>query len=426
MSRPDHVATTSFRFPLLTACRQGRGCPGTVQALPELLRQLHHCFSLPCQRMGVEFLLELDPALSTPLQLDAMRLQALVRHWLAAALQDGQLRQICLRVQVWAQQQMQQIISVEVRTQRHALGENTEAAVPAKARKSTTAALSSAVISRQLARQLGSRQHSEYQTDGQQYSVLLHAPLAPPGTPPLPWQWPILLLEPDATRAAELSRQWQGLGYPFEIVGTATAARQRWQQGPLALLLVSDRQWLAAGLELAQSIRQGEAAEPWRGHTPLLLAGAAPLLLNASALPLLDGSLPWPPEDAAWLRAVTGCLPVAEPAAAMLPVLDRQVLFALSQGDWALELPLLQDFARDKQADLQQLLQAWQQGDQPGFILLAHRIKGASRTVGALAMADCAARLEAEARAGLSAACMALVLELEQALDDFVDHLQHG
>jgi hypothetical protein len=50
-----------------------------------------------------------------------MRLQALIRHWLAAALQDDQLRQISLRVQVWAQQQMQQIISVEVRTQRHAL-----------------------------------------------------------------------------------------------------------------------------------------------------------------------------------------------------------------------------------------------------------------------------------------------------------------
>jgi hypothetical protein len=79
-----------------------------------------------------------------------------------------------------------------------------------------------------------------------------------------------------------------------------------------------------------------------------------------------------------------------------LPVLDRQILFALSQGDWALELPLLQDFARDKQADLLQLLQAWQQGDQANVILLAHRIKGASRTVGAAAMADCAARLEAK------------------------------
>jgi HPt (histidine-containing phosphotransfer) domain-containing protein len=57
-------------------------------------------------------------------------------------------------------------------------------------------------------------------------------------------------------------------------------------------------------------------------------------------------------------------------------------------------------------------------------ILLAHRIKGASRTVGG-AMADCAARLEAKARAGLSAADMALLLALEQALEDFVGHLQH-
>jgi CheY-like chemotaxis protein len=141
------------------------------------------------------------------------------------------------------------------------------------------------VISRQLARQLGSRQHSECQADGQQYSVLLHAPLAPPGALPLPWQWPILLLEPDGSRAAELAGQWQSLGHPLEVLDTASAALQRWQQGPLALLLVSDRQSLSVGLELAQAIRQCEAAAPWRGHTPLLLAGADSFSLNASALP---------------------------------------------------------------------------------------------------------------------------------------------
>jgi hypothetical protein len=109
---------------LLSACRQGY----CRHRWPELLRQLHHSFSHSNARGG--FLLELDPALSTPLQLDAMRLQALIRHWLAAALQDDQLRQISLRVQLWAQQQMQQIISVEVITQRHALVESTEATVP--------------------------------------------------------------------------------------------------------------------------------------------------------------------------------------------------------------------------------------------------------------------------------------------------------
>nr|WP_255496702.1 Hpt domain-containing protein [Aquitalea sp. LB_tupeE] len=171
-------------------------------------------------------------------------------------------------------------------------------------------------------------------------------------------------------------------------------------------------------------MRQLEATEPWRGHTPVLLAGGYPLAQGASGLPLLDAGLPWPPDDAAWRRVVTACLPEVAPRAAPLPVLDRQVLFALSQGDWALELPLLQDFARDKQADLLQLLQAWQQGDQANVILLAHRIKGASRTVGAARLADCAAQLEQAARVGLLAADMGLLLELEQALEDFVGHLQ--
>ena len=424
MSRPDQMVRTPSCYPLLAASHPGRPCYGTALALPVLLRQLHHCFRLPCQRRGVELLLELDPALTAPLMLDAMLLQALVRHWLADALQEPQLQQICLRVQVWAQQQLQQIISVELITQGQAPQASRVPDAPDRARKAASAAaLSSAFVSRQLARQLGSRAQSTYSPVGQQRSVLLHVPLATANVGIPSGQWPILLLEQDAARAAELARQWQHLGHPLEILDTVTAVQQRWQHGPLALLLVGNRKWLAAGQALVQSMRQREAAEPWRGHTPVLLPGTAYCGNAAHHQSPEDACLPWPADDATWLQAVAACLPVTQDQTASLPVLDRRVLFDLSQGDWALELPLLQGFIRDKQADLQHLLHAWQQSDQTGFILLAHRIKGASRTVGAAAMADCAERLEREARSALSAACMALLLELEQALDDFVSQL---
>jgi hypothetical protein len=237
---------------LLTACRQGRTCSGTA-ALPELLRQLHHSFFSHSSAWG-GFLLELDPALSTPLQLDAMRLQALIRHWLAAACRMTSCGKSACGYRSGPSSKCNRSSAWKSAPQRHA----PEHAAASRARKPTTTALSSAVISRQLARQLGSRQHSECQADGQQYSVLLHAPLAPPGAPPLPWQWPILLLEPDGSRAAELAGQWQSLGHPLEVLDTASAALQRWQQGPLALLVVSDRQSLSVGLELAQSIRQAK------------------------------------------------------------------------------------------------------------------------------------------------------------------------
>lgn len=410
--------------PLLTARRRGHA----VDAVPlaSLLRQLHLRFQPLAGQLGVDFTLQLDTALAPLLLLDGAVLQHLLQQLLAHALHGHGAGTLLLNAQVWAQQHMRQILTLELTAHRSEHDRGVPEQIlsgPARARKPHQAP-AGWLRCQQLARCLGAELRLEQGRQGM-HACLQLSP-AMPGmdqahAPAAMGRWPVLLLCADAAQGRSIQQQLQATGYPVEVASTVNAALQYWQQHAVALLLLADPA-SAALPALLDYIRGQEASQPWRGHTPLLAVGPdhAGSLLAADAVP--DGWLSLPGDCAALQPWLPEC---ASGGNADLPVLDRQVLFALSQGDWALELPLLQDFARDKQADLLQLLQAWQQGDQAHVILLAHRIKGASRTVGAARLADCAARLEQTARGGWSTADMALLLELEQALEDFVGHLQH-
>lgn len=112
--------------------------------------------------------------------------------------------------------------------------------------------------------------------------------------------------------------------------------------------------------------------------------------------------------------------------AAALPVLDHRVLRVLYQDDWPQQRALLQAFLCDKQADLHALQQAWHTGDLQALGLLAHRIKGASRNVGAAALAHAAALVEQAARGQHHASLPDLLQALEQALQSFASQLQRA
>ena len=114
------------------------------------------------------------------------------------------------------------------------------------------------------------------------------------------------------------------------------------------------------------------------------------------------------------------------PQAESLPVLDYRVLRVLYQDDWPQQKALLQAFLQDKQADLHALLHAWLRGDLQALGLLAHRIKGASRNVGATALAQAAAQVEQAARGQHHAGLPDLLQALEQALQSFASALQQA
>ena len=409
--------------PLLTARQRGQAADAVP--LASLLRQLHLRFQPLAGQLGVDFTLQLDTALAPLLLLDSAVLQHLLQQLLAHALHDHAAGKLMFKAQVWAQQHMRQILTLELTASRS----EHDGAVPeiclsgpARARKPQQAP-AGWLRCRQLARRLGAELKMEQGRQGM-HACLQLSP-AMPGmdeahAPAALGRWPVLLLCADAAQGRPIMQLLQETGYPLEIVSTASAALQYWQQHTVALLLADS----AARTDLPvllDFIRSKEASQPWRGHTPLL-AVRPDTAVNVLATDMVpDGWLNLPGDRAALHPWLPECASGGDTA---LPVLDRCVLFDLSQGDWALELPLLQGYLQDKHTDLQQLLQAWQQGDLPACVALAHRIKGASRTVGARRLAEAAASLEQAARAGLDDQLPAMLLTLEQALEDFAQHLQ--
>lgn len=397
--------------------------PLDALALASLLRQLQLRFLPLANRLGVNFTLQADAALAPLLLLDVPVLQQLLMHMLGLVLPAHAQGRVELKAQVWAQQHMRQMLTLELSASREGgmAGPIHHLSGPARAGK-PQAERAGWRYCRQLARRLGADLRLEH--DGRHLHACVQLSPAMPGEEALPLQpsagcWPVLLLCADATLGRHIQQQLQGMGHPLESVNTVAAALQYWQQQAVAALLLVEPHSGSSLSDLLQPIRRLEAAQPWRGHTPLLAMQSQAHVLPADVAP--DGWLNLPVELAALQPWLPDCL---TDHAAALPLLDRRVLADLSQGDWAVELPLLQGYLQDKQADLTLLRQAWQQRDLPACVALAHRIKGASRTVGATRLAATAASLEQAARAGQGDSLPALLLTLEQELEDFSLYLQ--
>jgi HPt (histidine-containing phosphotransfer) domain-containing protein len=79
---------------------------------------------------------------------------------------------------------------------------------------------------------------------------------------------------------------------------------------------------------------------------------------------------------------------------------DRSVLEVYSDGELAVELEILHDFAQANQEDMVALRQAASDASAEQLAWAAHRIKGASRMVGANEMGNAAEAVEKAAKAG--------------------------
>ena len=91
-----------------------------------------------------------------------------------------------------------------------------------------------------------------------------------------------------------------------------------------------------------------------------------------------------------------------EPVASVgLPdAIDRSVLEEITGGDAQQARELLDEFVTTAQGDIAALEQALARRDRTSAAREAHRIKGAARLVGATALADQAAAIEARLRSG--------------------------
>jgi signal transduction histidine kinase/DNA-binding response OmpR family regulator len=237
------------------------------------------------------------------------------------------------------------------------------------------------------------------------------AHLDPPSAddPPVPEQTPTVPTIADAERVGKLvlavddhptnrmllQRQVNTLGYAAEMAEDGIEALDKWRSRRFALVITDINMPGMTGYELARAIRQIEA-EQGRARTPIIactanaLQGEAGKCFEAG----MDDYLAKPtalPELAVKLRC---WLEEKRSEEGTVPVIDRAVLASMTASDGEVERQVMADFQEVSMQDEQELLHAYERGDVQTVARIAHRIKGASRMVGAVVLAEACESLE--------------------------------
>ena len=102
-------------------------------------------------------------------------------------------------------------------------------------------------------------------------------------------------------------------------------------------------------------------------------------------------------------------------AALTSAAVDHSALAKISRGKPDVERQLVALFRRLNDEDIDTLQRAVSEGDVPGAVITSHRISGAGRMIGAIALADACDRLEAAGRANDFSALKADMSALQRA-----------
>jgi PAS domain S-box-containing protein len=235
----------------------------------------------------------------------------------------------------------------------------------------------------------------------------------------------ILVAEDDATNRAVLKRQLRMLGHAADFAHDGREALACWQAGRHALLLTDLHMPQMDGYALTAAIRE-EEARSGRPRLPVLALSAnavkgeaartraadmddhltkpAPLALLRAALDRwMPARAPAEALPAVESAAVPAAVPTEAPDPPALPVLDLQALRDLVGEDDTVLRELLADFAVSAREHAAQLRAGLQDGEAATVGATAHKLKSASRSVGALALGGACAALEAAALDGVTA-----------------------
>ena len=235
----------------------------------------------------------------------------------------------------------------------------------------------------------------------------------PASLPPLVAAGPaprVLVVEDDPTSRQVALRQLQLLGLQAEAASSGQQALALWRHKPFALLLTDLHMPGMDGYELVHRLRAEEAPgerRPMLALTANALKGEAARALQAG----MDDCLTKPITLAAlhqalarWLGADPGT-PAPSPdetrpesaVQPTQPVLDERVLVRILGDDPAALRDFLQLFQRSAQAQAQELRVAFDAADAQAVAQAAHKFKSMARSVGALALGDLCADIEAGA-----------------------------
>jgi signal transduction histidine kinase/HPt (histidine-containing phosphotransfer) domain-containing protein/ActR/RegA family two-component response regulator len=224
----------------------------------------------------------------------------------------------------------------------------------------------------------------------------------------------VLLVEDHPVNREILARQFEAIGFVTDTAADADAALELFAGSEYGLVFTDIQLPGADGYELARRLRAVEAAvgerrapivaltaSALRGERDRCLeAGMDDLVVKPATLATLGQTVRrWLP-GADWSHPIGGPgdaaaeEPVAGERAAGEPAIDRSALDELTGGDEQLGREILARYLESLGEDLDAVWRALRAGDVSGLRRHAHQIAGASRTVGAHAVAAEASRLE--------------------------------
>ena len=223
----------------------------------------------------------------------------------------------------------------------------------------------------------------------------------------------VLIVDDHPINRMVLYRQVNTLGYAAECAENGVEALELWKSGRFGAVLSDVNMPDMDGYQLAAEIRACER-RGGHGHVPIIactanaLQGEAEKCLAAG----MDDYVPKPVDLSRLAEKLTAWLPLDRverqgafprerdmPAAPASP-LDRNVLAQVAGDDPAAQREILSRFRRFNAEDVVHLTKAAESWDLPYLNQAAHRIKGASRTIGAVSLAAACDKVEQASRAG--------------------------
>jgi PAS domain S-box-containing protein len=250
--------------------------------------------------------------------------------------------------------------------------------------------------------------------------------LSESGKPANPIGVRILIADDHPVNLTLIQRQLALLGYQTDIACDGIEALEKWKTGRYALLLSDCHMPRMDGYQLAREIRRIEAASGAAKPIPIVActanalasdaalcfeAGMSDYLTKPITLPALKSKLEhWIVADAnAKADETAREIPSAPIAADSAPQasradrndapLDSHTLAEFTGGDDALRREILRQFLVANEADAGELRSILAGENVAAIAKTAHRIKGASRMIGAQSYADVTERIERAARA---------------------------
>ncbi|HSS26697.1 MAG TPA: ATP-binding protein, partial [Usitatibacter sp.] len=238
----------------------------------------------------------------------------------------------------------------------------------------------------------------------------------------------VLVVDDHPINRLLLMRQVTLLGYANVAAENGSEALALWEARRFRLVITDCNMPEMDGYELARAIRSREKEA---GPRTLIIACTANAMKGEAEKCFaagMDDYIPKPVELPILMVKLDRWLPLPANAGRSPPPIDRTILAEAAGGDADLEQQVLAQFRSVNRDDVEKLEHSVGARDALGVCRAAHRIKGASMAIGALALADVCQRLESAARAEdwLSVAAQHEPFRGEVArLSDYLEELVH-